>query len=144
MTPMKQPTLRVLANQYHDRLRGIKSANPLDGVDWYPWASLAAMEPLDGFLGGDVAKLQELIGGAPVLDVGCGDGDVGFFLESLGATVDAIDHAPTNYNALLGVNALKELLGSKLRIHAVDLDHRPRLPGANYGLTIMLGVLYHL
>ena len=141
---MKQPTLRILANQYHERLRGIKSANPLDGVDWYPWASLAAMEPLDGFLGGDVAKLQALIGNAPVLDVGCGDGDVGFFLESLGARVDGIDHAPTNYNALLGVRALKRTLDSKIGIHAVDLDQRPNLPASNYGLTIMLGVLYHL
>jgi tRNA (mo5U34)-methyltransferase len=141
---MKSTTLRALANQYHERLRGIKSANPLDGVEWYPWASLAAMEPLDGFLGGDVERLHGLIGNAPVLDVGCGDGDVGFFLESLGARVDAIDHAPTNYNALLGVRALKRILDSKIGIHAVDLDHRPNLPASNYGLAIMLGVLYHL
>jgi 2-polyprenyl-3-methyl-5-hydroxy-6-metoxy-1,4-benzoquinol methylase len=141
---MKPASLRSIANQYHERLRGIKNANALDGVDWYPWASLAAMEPLDGFLGGNVEKLRGIIGSAPVLDVGCGDGDVGFFLESLGARVDAIDHAPTNYNALVGVRALKRILDSKIGIHAVDLDQRPNLPASNYGLTIMLGVLYHL
>src|SRR5215472_13316850 len=141
---MKQPSLRALANQFHERLRGIKNANPLDGVDWYPWASLAAIETMDGFLGGGVVKLRALMGTAPVLDVGCGDGDVGFFLESLGARVDAIDHAPTNYNALIGVRALKRILDSNIGIHAVDLDQRPNLPASNYGLTIMLGVLYHL
>jgi SAM-dependent methyltransferase len=141
---MKSPSLRALASQYHEQLQGIKKANPLDGVDWYPWASLAAIETLDRFLGGDVAKLRELIGTSPVLDVGCGDGDVGFFLESLGARVDGIDHAPTNYNALVGVRALKRILDSSIGIHAVDLDQRPNLPASNYGLTIMLGVLYHL
>ncbi len=141
---MRKPTLAVLANQYHEHLLQIKAANPLKGVQWYPWASLAGMDTLDGFVGGSVDKLQNLIAGEPVLDVGCGDGDVAFFLESLGAAVDAIDHAPTNYNALLGVHRLKELLGSKLAIYPVDLDQRPRLPGQNYGLTVMLGVLYHL
>ena len=147
---MTKPTLGVLASEFHQRLKTIKSAHPLDGVEWYPWVSLAAMETLDGFLGGDVEKLRGLIGGAPVLDVGCGDGDVGFFLESLGGLggraieVDAIDHAPTNYNALVGVRALKQLLNSRVGIHEVDLDRRPRLPGPSYGLTIMLGVLYHL
>src|SRR5215469_16840093 len=141
---MKSPTLRALAHEYHERLRGIKAAHPLDGVDWYPWASLAALETLDDFLLGDIEKLRSLIGRERVLDVGCGDGDVGFFLESLGARVDAIDHAPTNYNALLGVRALKGILRSSIGIHAVDLDQRPNLPGTNYGLAILLGVLYHL
>ncbi|MBV8846003.1 MAG: methyltransferase domain-containing protein [Bryobacterales bacterium] len=141
---MKSPTLRAVARQYHERLQAIKAKNRLDGVDWYPWASMAAMETLDGFLNGDVENLRALIASAPVLDVGCGDGDVGFFLESLGARVDAIDHAPTNYNALVGVRALKRILDSKIGIHPVDLDQRPNLPAANYGLAIMLGVLYHL
>ena len=105
---------------------------------------MAQIEILDEFLGGDPVALMTMIGHDPVLDVGCGDGDISFFLESLGAKVDAIDHAPTNYNALLGVHALKEQLKSSIRIHAIDLDARPNLPGSNYGFTVMLGVLYHL
>ena len=85
-----------------------------------------------------------LIGERPVLDAGCGDGDVAFFLESLGARVDAIDHPPTNYNRMLGVRALKRLLNSNVGVHAVDLDARPNLPSADYGLTMLLGILYHL
>ena len=60
-----------------------------------------------------------------VLDVGCGDGDISFFLESLGARVDAVDNAPTNYNALYGVRALKEALHSPIRIQATDIDQHP-------------------
>jgi hypothetical protein len=39
---------------------------------------------------------------------------------------------------------LKRLLKSGIAIHTVDLDERPNLPSSNYGLTVMLGVLYHL
>lgn len=99
---------------------------------------------LDEFLQGDTAALIKMIGRDPVLDVGCGDGDIAFFLESLGVQVDAIDHAPTNNNHLLGVHALKQKLGSSVRIHEVDLDMRPTLPSSTYGFTLMLGVLYHL
>jgi len=112
---------------------------------WYPWASLGAIDTLDGFLGGDADKLLKLMGSSPVLDVGCGDGDVAFFLESLGASrVDCIDHAPTNYNGMAGVRKMKQLLNSQVGIHAVDLDQRPNLPGSDYGLALLLGVLYHL
>jgi SAM-dependent methyltransferase len=138
-------TLRALANQFHERLKKLKDANPLEEAQWYPWASLGAMDVLDGFLGGDVEKLRGLMGNAPVLDVGCGDGDVAFFLESVGRRhIDCIDHAPTNYNRLMGARKLKRLLESDVGIHAVDLDKRPNLPGANYGLALLLGVLYHL
>ena len=138
-------TLRALGNQYHERLRSLKDANPLTGAMWYPWASLGAIDTLDGFLGSDADKLRGLIGSSPVLDVGCGDGDVAFFLESLGARrIDCIDHAPTNYNGMVGVRKMKQLLGSHIGIHAVDLDQRPSLPGSDYGLALLLGVLYHL
>ena len=66
------------------------------------------------------------------------------FSESLGARVDAIDHAPTNYNGMAGVRSLKRLLNSSVGVHAVDLDARPNLPSSEYGFTILLGILYHL
>lgn len=139
------PALKELAQRFHDRLREVKQATPLPhGVAWYPWASLGQFEVLDDFLKGDPDALLALIGSDPVLDAGCGDGDVAFFLESLGARVDAIDFAPTNYNALFGIRALKDKLGSAVEVRAVDLDTRPQLPSAKYGLAIMLGVLYHL
>jgi tRNA (mo5U34)-methyltransferase len=141
----KTPTLREQASQFHKHLAAVKSQTPLDPrVTWYPWPTLAAVEVLDAFLGSDPGALMQMIGRDPVLDVGCGDGDLAFFLETLGVQVDAIDQAPTNYNAFLGVHALKQVLGSSIRIHDVDLDTRPNLPSSNYGFAVMLGVLYHL
>ena len=141
----KTSTLRELANRFQERLTIVKSQTPLDPrVTWYPWQSLGQLEVLDTFLQGDLAALMTMIGHDRALDVGCGDGDIAFFLETLGARIDAIDHAPTNNNALLGVHALQQKLGSSIRIHAVDLDTRPQLPSSGYGFTVMLGVLYHL
>jgi tRNA (mo5U34)-methyltransferase len=149
---VQDKSLRARANDFHEKLAALKNANPFEDRRWYPWPSLGSMDTLDEFLGGDVAKLQRLIGDLPVLDVGCGDGDAAFFLESLGPEfgsdrpirVDCIDYAPTNYNWLAGARKLKQLLGSNAGIHEVDLDRRPDLPAPRYGLTLMLGVLYHL
>ena len=145
MPATKAASLTEQARQFQKYLAAVKSRTPLDPrVIWYPWQSLAQMEILDTFLAGDRAALMNMIGQDPVLDVGCGDGDIAFFLETLGVRVDAVDHAPTNYNALLGVHALKQKLESSIRIHAIDMDTRPHLPFSSYGFTIMLGVLYHL
>ena len=142
---MPHPTLFDLSQDFHRHLKSVKDKTPLDPrVVWYPWASLAAFKFLDEFLDHDPEALKRRIGSDPVLDLGCGDGDVGFFLESLGARVDTVDNAPTNYNGLLGVRALKQALSSRVGIHVADVDTRPNLPASFYGLTIMLGVLYHL
>lgn len=142
---MPSPTLLDLATEFHRHLNAVKARTPLHPrVTWYPWPSLGGLKLLDEFLNGDPEALRRMIGPDPVLDLGCGDGDVAFFLESLGARVDAVDHAPTNYNALLGVRALKQALNSQVAIHVLDVDTRPQLPRSVYGLTILLGVLYHL
>lgn len=126
-------------------MQEVKRKTPLHpALKWYPWASLGQFDVLDDLLKGDTDALLKIVGREPVLDVGCGDGDISFFMESLGAKVDAVDNAPTNYNALYGVRALKDSLHSQLRIQACDIDTHPQLPGAHYGFTIMLGVLYHL
>src|SRR5579863_560709 len=145
---MRPESLDALASRFHDHLKSVKNKTALEGLQWYPWRSLAAIQMLDRELGVDLDALQKMIGAnsikPPVLDLGCGDGDVAFFLESLGANVDAVDHPPTNYNRMEGVRALKRALGSHIGIHPVDMDSRPNLPGSSYGLAIMLGVLYHL
>jgi tRNA (mo5U34)-methyltransferase len=137
-------SLDALASAFHDRLKACKDRTPLEGAQWYPWRSLSAIQMLERELGVDLEALRKMIGPNPVLDLGCGDGDVAFFLESLGHKVDAIDHPPTNYNRMLGVRTLKNALESHVGIHAVDMDIRPNLPGSDYGLAIVLGVLYHL
>jgi tRNA (mo5U34)-methyltransferase len=59
---------------------------------------------------------------AKVADIGAADGDLAFFLESQGLSVDVIDNAETNFNFLGGVRILKEALNSSVTIRSVDLD----------------------
>ena len=137
--------LKDQSQKFHKYLQEKKRKTPLHpALKWYPWTSLGQFDILDDMLEGDTDALLKMVGHAPALDVGCGDGDISFFLESLGAKVDAVDNAPTNYNALYGVRALKGALNSPLRIQATDIDTHPNFPAPHYGFTLMLGVLYHL
>jgi SAM-dependent methyltransferase len=128
------------ALRFRRRLDKIKAGIP--GVQWYPYDSLMNFYPVRDLLAG--RYLMDLAGDKPVLDLGCGDGAVAFFMESLGARVHAVDNAATNYNGMRGVRALKDSLGASLEIHEMDLDGRFALPDAQYGLAFFLGTLYHL
>jgi tRNA (mo5U34)-methyltransferase len=111
---------------------------------WYPWDSFGTLVLLDKLLNGRNRFLRPLIGDNPVLDLGCGDGDLAFLFESIGCRVCAVDHAEANYNRMQGVAAVKTALDSSVRIEALDLDREPRLPIRRSGLALCLGLLYHL
>lgn len=51
--------------------------------------------------------LLDLADGESVAEIGTGDGDLAFFLESMGRQVDIIDHATTNLNGMRGVRLLQ-------------------------------------
>jgi SAM-dependent methyltransferase len=109
---------------------------------WYPYGSLANFVHLKPIL--QDHPLDALVAGGPVLDIGAADGEVAFFLESLGYTVAIVDHAPTNYNSLRGARMLADHMGSSVTIADVDLDSYFELPGETYDLVFFLGILYHL
>jgi tRNA (mo5U34)-methyltransferase len=111
---------------------------------WYPYDSLGNVPLLDRLLQGPFRSLLDQPKGARVLDIGCADGDLAFFLESLGFRVTAIDHPDTNHNGMQGVRKLKEALNSKIEILTRDVDSRFELPEGPYDLVIFLGILYHL
>src|SRR5579871_588495 len=141
----RRPTLWRQAEQFRAKLSSIKNGISLIGGRWYPYDSMSSMVPLDQLLHGDLQSLRDLAASDAVLDVGCGDGDLAFFLESLGcASVRAVDHPPTNYNRMAGVSVMKQALGSAIQIQAANLDHHLELLEPRYGLTFLLGVLYHL
>src|SRR5947207_1232637 len=97
--------LGELGHQFQATLAERKAALAPNGFDWYPYDSFGMVSLLDRVLTGRARWLRPLIGEEPVLDVGCGDGSLSFFFESLGAKVCALDHPPTNYNQMRGVKA---------------------------------------
>ena len=136
--------LAVRAKEFGEKLRSVKAGSSPGPFTWYPYQSLSAFSALEQTLTGDSRFLLKLAGDAPILDIGCADGDLAFFFESIGCRVEAIDNPITNFNAMCGVRALKSALDSAIEIHAMDLDSDFMLPREEYGLVLLLGVPYHL
>jgi tRNA (mo5U34)-methyltransferase len=132
------------AIRFESRLNRIKTSPGNDAIVWYPYRTLAIFPILDKLLTGPRRKLLELAAGDPILDIGCGDGSMAFFLESLGCNVSAFDNPHTNHNQMRGFVALHSTLRSSVTFHAIDLDSQFSLPDDISGLAILLGVLYHL
>jgi len=129
---------------FRNRLDRLKRRTSLGELQWYPYNTLLNFTTLDRLLTGPRRRLLELAASEPVLDIGCGDGDLAFFMESLGCEVDAIDFPPTNHNAMRGVAELSRKLKSAVRVFELDLDSPFTFPRERYGLTFCLGLLYHL
>jgi 2-polyprenyl-3-methyl-5-hydroxy-6-metoxy-1,4-benzoquinol methylase len=111
---------------------------------WYPYGTLGNFDHFNALLTGENRFLFNLIGDKTIVDIGCADGELAFFMESLGCKAQVIDYAPTNNNNLRGVTLLKETLSSSVEIHEVDLDSQFSLPEKEYNLAFFLGILYHL
>jgi hypothetical protein len=117
----------------------------LRGPDfWYPYGTLSNFSHFNALLTGEHRFLLNLIGDKPTVDIGCADGELAFFLESLGCKAQVVDYGPTNNNNLRGVRLLKETLLSSVEIREVDLDSQFSLPEKDYNLAFFLGILYHL
>src|SRR5947207_4234200 len=144
----KQPAdiadLLAPARQFRAKLASVKARIAPRDFSWYPYDTLSALEHLERLLTGDSRQLVDLAGNGVVIDIGCSDGDLAFFLESLGCRVQVLDTAAINHNEMRGIRALKEALGSGVEIHSVDLDGQFVLPAEQYNLALLLGVLYHL
>jgi hypothetical protein len=132
------------ARSFQHRIGSVKAGIQPREFDWYPYDSLGNVLHVERLLNDTNVTLPELLDGAETADIGCGDGDFAFFLESLGCRVHAIDYPPSNHNGMRGVRALKEALRSAVEIHAVDIDGRFVLPAERYGVAFLMGVIYHL
>jgi hypothetical protein len=75
-------------------------------------------------------------------DLGAADGDLAFYLSSLGFSVDIYDYGPTNMNGLRAARFLQSIYGP-LEIYDADLDSQWSLR-EKYDLVFFLGLLYHL
>jgi len=135
--------LVAAANRLRVRLAAAR-ARARPQFAWYPYDSLSNVYQLERLLG---PRYDFLLHGAQangVLDVGCADGELSFLFESLGCRVSAVDHPLTNHNHMRGIRALQRLLDSTIDIREIDLDSQFSLPGECHGLTLFLGILYHL
>jgi len=113
---------------------------------WYPYHTLRNVGVLEQLLANAELDLMQLCRGphGKIVDIGGADGDLAFFLEKMGLTVDLIDNEPTNYNRLQGARILKQALNSNVTIRTVDLDSQFNLSGEKYDAIFLLGTLYHL
>jgi tRNA (mo5U34)-methyltransferase len=113
---------------------------------WYPYHTLRNVGVVEQLLASAGLDLLQLCRGrhGKIADIGAADGDLAFFLEKMGLSVDLIDNEPTNFNHLEGARILKEALHSNVTIRTVDLDSQFTLSGEKYDAIFLLGVLYHL
>jgi len=135
-------SLLEASREFRRKLQAIKAAK--HDIAWYPYNSLANVAILERLLRGEFRDLSRLAGEEIIFDIGCGDGDLAFLLESAGYRVAAIYYELTSYNRMRGVRHVKAALGSQVAIHSVNLDSELSLPEGNAGLALMLGVPYHL
>jgi tRNA (mo5U34)-methyltransferase len=140
-----KPPLREIATKTEQNFWRIKLAHRPESF-WYPYHTLRNVGVLEQLLASAGLDLMQLCQGphGKIADIGGADGDLAFFLEKMGLSVDLIDNEPTNFNHLDGARVLKEALHSNVTIRAVDLDSQFNLSGEKYDSIFLLGVLYHL
>lgn len=133
------------ANRFSSALRHAKEKLQPRDFDWYAHDSISTiLYQLAPLLADDASNVMDREKSLPVLDIGCGDGSISFFFESLGFRVTAVDCESTNCNQMKGVRALKAALNSSIDIRAQDLDSLASLPSGAFGIALLCGVLYHL
>lgn len=118
---------------------------PLDGpIAWYPYDILGSLQHLAPLWDGSFESIASALRSAPLLDVGCADGDLGLLFSSFGCRVTAVDNPPTSSNWMKGVRLLSERLSLPIEILELDVDSQFMLPAESYGFAFLLGILYHL
>jgi 2-polyprenyl-3-methyl-5-hydroxy-6-metoxy-1,4-benzoquinol methylase len=133
-----------LRHPFENQILAVRKRVRPEPFDWYSFDSFGNLTNIDAFVPGGIARIAQLAGDEPVADIGTGDGDLAFLLESLGCQVTAIDWPGTNANEMRGVTLMKRELGSSVEIREMDLDDRFRLDGERFGVVVALGLLYHL
>ena len=112
-------------------------------INWYPYGILNNFIHLREIFN---RFPLDVLAGEKILDIGAADGDLTFFLSSLGYQVQAIEYPATNLNSLKGIHYLNSVLPKKIKITEFDIDNESKnlQLGEKFELVFFLGILYHL
>lgn len=143
-THMDIAQLDTASQRYRRHLEKIKLDLAPSEFIWYPYGTLDNFHILGHMLSVQNRDFLDKVGDGLIVDIGAADGDLAFFLESLGYRVHVADFPPTNCNGCQGVRLLKQTLKSNVEILETDLDAGFTLPAERYELAFFLGILYHL
>ncbi len=136
--------LDKLSQSYKKDLERKKEGLSPSEFAWYPYGTLDNFHILNRLLTGENRSFLDHVGDGPIADIGAADGDIAFFLESLGYRVHIADFPPTNLNGCRGMRLLKQAFDSQAEILETDLDAQFKLVAERYELAFFLGILYHL
>ena len=134
--------LYIASKEFQIDLKRKKNALREDSF-WYPYGTLNNFIHLCSF---DVPGIPfPLSDNSKTVDIGAADGDLSFFLSTLGYQSEIIDNGPTNYNNLQGARLMANTFFQKVKITEIDLDAQFSVSiDYKYDLIFFLGILYHL
>ncbi len=115
--------------QFSNRLAEAKKEPLPPPVSWYPYDSMSSIDHMEPFFREHFDDFERAFRSGPVIDFGCGDGDIPLFFASLGCEVAAADNPQSNHNWMAGVRALRDRLNLPIQIHELDADTATQLPG---------------
>jgi tRNA (mo5U34)-methyltransferase len=125
---------------FSKKLKSIKSELDVRFA-WYPYDTMANFLHIDKIVPEEFDFL--FTPKKRYADFGAADGDLSFYLESLGNDCDIYDNGPTNMNGLRGARRMRRALNSQVNIVECDLDTQFDV-SSRYDLIFVLGILYHL
>src|SRR5438067_13283218 len=117
--------LRQRAVDFGRQLDEVKARTEPPSWGWYPFKILPAfIDYFDQLLTGENRRLIEAPADMRVADIGAADGDLSFFLETVGYEVDLYEGGASWFSEkrMLPPRRLKEALGSNVTLHEIDLD----------------------
>lgn len=125
---------------FKSEMQHLKETSTVD-FRWYRYDTLGNIHHLERLIPASHDFL--FADSTRVADIGAGDGDLAFYLETQGQHCDIYDYPPTNMNGLRAARFIKDLRGSNVGIHELNLDLGFKL-SAKYDVILFLGILYHL
>ncbi len=123
----------------------VRARNPLEPPHgYYPYGTVHIVPRIVSIMKKYGLDLTTFVNQKTLLDLGCGDGELAFFLERFGPKkIIAIDTPPFNYNGMKACYVLKDALRSQVEFLDVDVHHAnfDRIP--HFDAAFCFGFLYH-